>query len=273
MCFLLISSLIHTVILMVKFTGNPHHKRNQIEITLGGIAIAYQPTPKTIPLETRHETAKEAKRAKKHNTSKQVKKRARHVDPKTSVPIKRYNPPKIVTRSNAKKGVNKIHTRKKLSVNSPKKSRSHRPTPTPAKKNGAFHWAKIAKDARKTPPKAVASTSATPPVKECLNRPGTTIKQAGLKNYLSQVRQIIERHKYYPYNARIFGREGKVGVSFTIAKDGKIEQTVVKSPCKHKDLNRAALKTLRSSNPLPPPPKGLSPPLKVDLTLVFQLRS
>ncbi|NPA95368.1 MAG: energy transducer TonB, partial [Thermodesulfobacteria bacterium] len=77
-----------------------------------------------------------------------------------------------------------------------------------------------------------------------------------LNHYLGLVRAIIERHKYYPYNARLFGRQGRVEISFVIDRNGAIKGIRILRPCAFKDLNLAAIKTLKRVSPLPAPPKS-----------------
>ena len=98
------------------------------------------------------------------------------------------------------------------------------------------------------------------------------IKKTNLKaNYFLLVKKIIEAHKFYPYNARVFGRQGKVVVVFSIDRKGVINNVKVVKGCRYRLLNRAALKTVFSSSPLPSPPSELKPPIWIKMELVFRL--
>ena len=100
--------------------------------------------------------------------------------------------------------------------------------------------------------------------------------QQGLKGYLSLVRRIIEGNKRYPRRARRLGWQGAVRVSFTVLEDGTITGIELEEPCRYGDLNRAAIKTVQQSSPLPAPPKEIGreagAPLRIGTTIRFQLR-
>ena len=95
--------------------------------------------------------------------------------------------------------------------------------------------------------------------------------QAGLKGYLSRIRQIIEAHKHYPGPARRLGRQGTVHISFFIGGEGNIKNARIVRPCRWRDLNLAALKTVTTASPLPPPPRELLPPVNVSVNIDFKL--
>jgi protein TonB len=98
----------------------------------------------------------------------------------------------------------------------------------------------------------------------------------GLEGYLSRIRQIIEGNKRYPRRARRLGWQGAVRVSFTVLEDGTITGIELEAPCRYGELNRAAIRTVRQSSPLPAPPREIlrktGAPLRIGTTIRFQLR-
>jgi len=100
---------------------------------------------------------------------------------------------------------------------------------------------------------------------------GTTSEKSLKGRYFHLIRKIIEDHKFYPYNARAFGRQGKVTVAFTIDHEGVITDIKIVRRCRYKVLDRAAMKTVLRSSPLPPPPKELAPPVRIRIEIVFTL--
>ncbi|MDL1971394.1 MAG: energy transducer TonB [Candidatus Desulfofervidaceae bacterium] len=79
-----------------------------------------------------------------------------------------------------------------------------------------------------------------------------------LKAYLANVRLQIERHKEYPLWARRYGIEGKVIVAFSLKRNGQLEGLKIEKSSGYSLLDKAALKTIRSSAPFPAFPSGLN---------------
>lgn len=79
-----------------------------------------------------------------------------------------------------------------------------------------------------------------------------------IKNeYLLKLRTKIERNKIYPKRAKRLKQEGKVIVSFEIAKNGEIRSVSLKSGCSYKRLNDAAVKLLEKIAMFEPIPHEL----------------
>ncbi len=112
----------------------------------------------------------------------------------------------------------------------------------------------------------------TPAASSSAVLPGASSSGRGkTRAYLVIVKNIIERHKIYPFNARRFGRQGRVKLSFTIMPDGEVKDIRIIKGCRFDDLNRAAKKSIAISSPLPAPPASLKAPLPVVLELAFQI--
>jgi TonB family protein len=93
-----------------------------------------------------------------------------------------------------------------------------------------------------------------------------------LKNYLAEVRRLLERHKNYPWMARRQHREGVVVLKFTISRDGGIADHAVASSSGHDILDGAAQETLRKVGRFPPLPAILGrSQLTIQVPLTFRL--
>ncbi|MFO7496193.1 MAG: TonB family protein [Desulfobacterales bacterium] len=95
---------------------------------------------------------------------------------------------------------------------------------------------------------------------------------ASTRDYLEMVRMRVENKKRYPDLARKRQLEGRVGVRFVIAPDGRLQQAAVVSPAAAEILNQAALAAVRAAEPFPRPPATLfSGPIPVEVSIVFEL--
>ena len=91
-------------------------------------------------------------------------------------------------------------------------------------------------------------------------RGGMEAKSAALKDrrteqFLSLVREKIEKTKFYPSWAKKRGYEGVVRVGFTIKKDGNLEDLRVLKPCHCETLNSAATEAIKKASPFGPMPE------------------
>lgn len=75
------------------------------------------------------------------------------------------------------------------------------------------------------------------------------------EQFLSLVREKIERTKFYPSWARKRGYEGVVRVGFTIKKNGGLEDLKVLQPCHCDTLNSAATEAVKKASPFGPVPE------------------
>ncbi len=127
------------------------------------------------------------------------------------------------------------------------------------------------------PVKRVQKAEARPAAKPLVSAQNVdTEKMDKIKaDYLKEVREEIERSKYYPRSARKLRQTGIVEVEFVILKDGSIEKITVVSPCRHRRLNRAAVKTVEKIGrfkPLPDAFKRSDLVLKVPISYTLNSR-
>lgn len=90
-----------------------------------------------------------------------------------------------------------------------------------------------------------ADTSAAqgPVASELIRLDGTS--EWAPDSYFGRLMSRIASRKSYPGEALRQGREGTVEVSFLLTKDGRIENVALKTESQHRDLNQAALETIR----------------------------
>ena len=92
------------------------------------------------------------------------------------------------------------------------------------------------------------------------------------RDYYQMVQVKIESRKQYPATARQQNQEGRVTVSFVIAPDGGVSGLEIIKGSRFKALDQAALDAVKSCVPFPrPPPAFFQGPLKLQLTLLFEL--
>ncbi|MFZ3072583.1 MAG: TonB family protein [Thermodesulfobacteriota bacterium] len=80
-------------------------------------------------------------------------------------------------------------------------------------------------------------------------------KSRHTEQFLSLVREKIEKTKFYPSWARKRGYEGVVKVGFTIKKDGNLQDLQVLQPCLCDTLNSAATEAIKKASPFGPMPE------------------
>lgn len=95
-----------------------------------------------------------------------------------------------------------------------------------------------------------------PQVKSAPVRLPVRSAQAGLVpySYHQQLLAHIERHKYYPAQARRKQIEGTVVVAFDMDVNGALRSYSLVRSAGHKILDEAALATIRNASPFPLPP-------------------
>ena len=92
------------------------------------------------------------------------------------------------------------------------------------------------------------------------------------QDYLTMVRQRIERNKRYPDAARIRRLTGRVTVQFTVLPDGTVADVQVVRTSRRVLLDEAACSAVNAAAPFPAPPRGLFPDTPdVQVTLLFEL--
>lgn len=80
---------------------------------------------------------------------------------------------------------------------------------------------------------------------ENINNQNQIIKEnLFIKNYISQLREEINKNKVYPPISRKLKEEGKVIISFRVLKNGVFENINIQTSCNIKRLDEAALNAL-----------------------------
>ncbi len=93
-----------------------------------------------------------------------------------------------------------------------------------------------------------------------------------LARYAALVREIIEKHKFYPEIAREEGVEGKVLLEFKVLNNGKLAFVKVLKSSSYDILDSAAVYSVKKASPLPPIPKKLGKKaLTLRLWIKFEL--
>ncbi|OAG27770.1 energy transducer TonB [Thermodesulfatator autotrophicus] len=114
------------------------------------------------------------------------------------------------------------------------------------------------------------SSQEVPVLPEATSDKAKTAKKS-FKEYFARVRRLIAANKYYPLSARMAGYTDKIEVSFVIDAHGQVSEIKVERPSEYKVLNQAAIKTIKRAAPFPPPPEELNPPLKLRVTIKYEI--
>jgi len=94
-----------------------------------------------------------------------------------------------------------------------------------------------------------------------------------LIDYLKKIRAIIQKNKKYPPSAKNEGKEGKVKISFTISKSGKVLDVVILSSSKHPELNEAAKTLIYELSPFPPFPEKINKKsIRLNMEVIYELK-
>ncbi len=127
----------------------------------------------------------------------------------------------------------------------------------------------VKKQESKIDPSLVKKVTKVKPKKQLVSNE----KKDFIKNeYLSKLREVIEKNKVYPKRAKRLKQEGKVLISFEILKDGTIKKINLKDPSKFKRLNNAALDLLKKINRFKPIPKELEKnSLTIDIPISYSI--
>lgn len=76
-------------------------------------------------------------------------------------------------------------------------------------------------------------------------------------NYLTLLREKIDRYKKYPLMARKSRQQGVVLVEFNLSKEGHLKDCQLKKSCGYRLLDRAALQAVKAAAPFPDVPSTI----------------
>lgn len=88
--------------------------------------------------------------------------------------------------------------------------------------------------------------------------------------YRTAIRREIERHKRYPARAKMMRKQGRVGISFSVAADGALTNERVVQSSGDESLDNAALEAVKNAKPVGTRPAGF--PLGLNVPISFTLQ-
>jgi len=100
----------------------------------------------------------------------------------------------------------------------------------------------------------------------------SAVEYTTMQDYFEMVKDAIERHKKYPYQAKSRQVEGRVLLQFVITSLGSVRNIEIIKTSRHQVLDDAALKAVRTAAPFPAPPRGLfKGDVPLQISIVFEL--
>ncbi len=91
-------------------------------------------------------------------------------------------------------------------------------------------------------------------------------------DYFERLRRHLAKHKRYPPEASRQKQEGKVQVSFTLARDGTVLAAEIERGSGFPLLDQAVLDMLRNASPVPPLPERFTGErIQITLPIGFSL--
>jgi protein TonB len=94
---------------------------------------------------------------------------------------------------------------------------------------------------------------------------------AAEESYWSTVRREVAEQLRYPMGARRDGCQSRIMVRLEIAADGRLANAEPIPPPGNAALTRATLAAVRRAAPFPPPPDILTPPVRAELPVRFEI--
>ena len=256
---LLVSLCIHASLLF-SFTFPP--AKNQVTATSSSVI--------NITLTSGQNTVPESAQPVSHPLNKKpVKPLVKNLTPKPEptpalTPAKKEQPLKANIKT-------KTNTKTKNKTTNKKSHRQENRPPLQPKKSAISPIRRKDKKKAQHSPRVARSTAADPRVSAPAVK--TVSQQANAEEirltYLHQLRQKISANKRYPLLARNRRLEGKVLIHFEVNGRGRIQTlNLISGP---RLLQHSAEDAVKNALPFPPP-KGISLPVKIELTLSYHLR-
>lgn len=116
-------------------------------------------------------------------------------------------------------------------------------------------------------------TQSTPPAATNDFVVGASDDQAsGALDFRAQLLAHIAKFQTYPLQARLQHIQGRVALSFLLARDGSVSDLRISQSSGFPILDEAALQAVMQAVPLPAIPANLTAPLQIDLPVDFTVR-
>ena len=173
---------------------------------------------------------------------------------------------KKIVKQAQKKPVNKtvIKPKKKVIEKKPKKKKKSSKEVIQKKPTASPVATKLTKTIKKTKAKANTNTKQANTSKEQNRR---------RDKYLANLREEINKNKYYPRISNRLKEQGVVTLSFRVFKNGKIKNIKIKQSSKKSRLNNAAIKAVEDTSGFKAFPKEIRKEyLDIDLKIGFTLK-
>jgi len=128
-----------------------------------------------------------------------------------------------------------------------------------------------------TPQQTATVQPKAPPVKQSLAIAGKGATVAAQPNaisreYVSRIRDLIDRQKEYPLMARKSGAEGTVYIKFVISRDGRLKRAEVSRSSGRRILDNAAINAVNRVNRFPAVPESMEEAeLNFELPLAYKI--
>jgi periplasmic protein TonB len=97
------------------------------------------------------------------------------------------------------------------------------------------------------------------------------VREQVLARYLKGVRDLVARHREYPYLARRANLEGTICLRVSIGATGEVLTVTATCGNTTRPLLESALKSVSQAAPFPPLPPALGRQLTLDVPIVFDL--
>ena len=157
----------------------------------------------------------------------------------------------------------------------PKKKKKPKPKPKPKVKKPAVKPKPPQKAFKPVEQKQTVSQNIRPEAKKTVSSPVAATADPRLveqtrMTYHALLMRHIEVHKRYPRAARKRKIEGVILVSFTLLKNGTINNLLING--KKSILKKATQNAINDALPMPKPPKDLALPMKVKFTMNYFLK-
>ncbi len=98
------------------------------------------------------------------------------------------------------------------------------------------------------------------------------VEYTNAEEYFEMLNMRIHNAKKYPESAKSRHLEGRVKVEFTLQPDGTLINIRIVKSSRHRNLDDAAVESIKNASPFPRPPAFIfKPPLTLSVNILFEL--